>query len=402
MSMIASGPREAKPLSLVGLARALSHAPKPARTRHFYSIDFARGLAALIVLIWHYQHFFFPFAGSHRPSIAVDRQPLFGLLAPAYVGGFYAVFFFWLISGFVFTAVYAPKQTKTRDFVTNRFARLYPLHFLTLVLVAALQLLSVYLVGHEQIYANNTPGEFVRHLFMASYWGFGPGLSFNAPIWSVSIEVLIYAFFWVTLPWVFRFGVIGPLVLAAVAWVVHYRIVGLGDNDLFLCLLYFYLGCSTYLFTKAVGARPFLLAGTGTVAVAIAGAVMWLKAASVAWLGIPPLCVGILLLFCAIEAAERGHHFRAVRWVGDNTYGTYLWHVPIQIVMLIGLDRWVGSHAIALRPWFFVGFIFIVVVVARLSFVYFETPLRNRIRKVASERRRADCSSTLDDARSVR
>ena len=96
----------------------------------------------------------------------------------------------------------------------------------------------------------------------------------------------------------------------------------------------------------------------------------------------PSILVGILLLFCAIEAAERGHHFHAVRWIGDNTYGTYLWHVPLQIGILTILDHFAISRSIALSPAFFVGFMALVIALARVSFLYFERPARGKLRQV--------------------
>ena len=115
---------------------------------HFYVIDLMRGLAAIAILVWHYQHFFFPQAETRLPVTSRQIQPLYSALMPLYEYGSYAVQLFWMISGFVFCAVYAHTKATTRDFVVNRFARLYPLHIITLLLVAALQVISAYRLGH--------------------------------------------------------------------------------------------------------------------------------------------------------------------------------------------------------------------------------------------------------------
>ena len=109
---------------------------------YFYWVDFLRGFAALSVLIWHYQHLY-----STAPGIVelADKstQPFYDILWLFYNYGRHAVYLFWVISGFVFSTVYIKKErTTAKDFFIHRFARLYPLHFLTLIVVAVLQALS--------------------------------------------------------------------------------------------------------------------------------------------------------------------------------------------------------------------------------------------------------------------
>jgi peptidoglycan/LPS O-acetylase OafA/YrhL len=105
---------------------------------HFYGIDLLRGLAAITILIWHYHHFFLLDHADIGGSAIADRsiQPLYRLLFPIYDNGFWAVSGFWVISGFVFSHVYAGKVTAAGEFAGARFARLYPLHFITLITIA--------------------------------------------------------------------------------------------------------------------------------------------------------------------------------------------------------------------------------------------------------------------------
>jgi peptidoglycan/LPS O-acetylase OafA/YrhL len=65
-----------------------------------------------------------------------------------------------------------------------------------LLLVALGQ--HIYLMSHEEpfIYSENSGVAFAYQLFLASNWFRSEYYSFNAPIWSVSVEILIYfAFF---------------------------------------------------------------------------------------------------------------------------------------------------------------------------------------------------------------
>jgi peptidoglycan/LPS O-acetylase OafA/YrhL len=351
------------------------------KSGHYYSIDFGRGLAALVVLVWHYQHFFFS-AGATAPSIPRSHLPLYAFLTPLYTHGYYAVQYFWMISGFVFAAVYIARSTSTREFVVNRIARLYPLQLLTLFLVAALQLLSRWMCEHEQIYVNNDLWHFVLNLFFASHWGLEKGYSFNGPVWSVSIEVLVYAAFWISLPFIYRRGIAGPAVLAGICWLLHYRARLLySDEDSLSCAFYFFLGTAVWILMSRLDRRPRPLLALSVPLMAAGLAVFYVRPHSTDSVGMPLFLSGVLLIFCAIEVGGWNRIFAPTRWFGDCTYGTYLWHIPIQILTLTALDRFVGSREPALHAWFFVSFICLTVLVARLSFIWIENPARRLIQR---------------------
>jgi peptidoglycan/LPS O-acetylase OafA/YrhL len=244
------------------MAASLFSAPPEKKIGHLYAVDFARGLAALSILVWHYQQFFFPNADTPKMTVPRESQPFYHQLSIFYQQGAHAVEFFWLISGFVFAAVYVVgKRTTTREFASNRFARLYPLHFLTLLIVALLQIISLRLVGHEQIVGNNDLWHFILNVFFASSWGNQQNLSFNAPIWSVSVEVLIYALFWLSVTKLYRFGIAGPAVLALAAWLIHFHFMGAHEDQdyIFYCIFYFFAGTTLFLLIDATRPKPLVL-----------------------------------------------------------------------------------------------------------------------------------------------
>lgn len=74
-------------------------------------------------------------------------------------------------------------------------------------------------VGHWQIYGNNDLRHFGLQLVMSSNWTtLSRGLSFNGPIWSVSLELVAYGLFLIALPLLRHFGLIAAVALAAVMW----------------------------------------------------------------------------------------------------------------------------------------------------------------------------------------
>jgi peptidoglycan/LPS O-acetylase OafA/YrhL len=161
----------------------------------FYWLDILRTIAAVGVLIWHYQHFYFLQAGQNSLA-AIYTQPFYNYLILFYHKGFVFVQLFWVISGFIFCARYLNNNyvVSAKEFFINRFARLYPLHFITLLTVALLQYISNEWFQIYQIYPYNDFRHFILNLFLVSHWGFQKGWSFNAPIWSVSVEIPIYIY----------------------------------------------------------------------------------------------------------------------------------------------------------------------------------------------------------------
>jgi len=61
----------------------------PGVTAHLHSLDALRGLAALAVVFWHWQNFFFK--GTTPAAFNRGDQPLFAVFAPLYKDGFLAV-----------------------------------------------------------------------------------------------------------------------------------------------------------------------------------------------------------------------------------------------------------------------------------------------------------------------
>ena len=114
----------------------------PPEAERFHLLDLSRALAALLVVLSHYSHFY------HLPGTgagAVGNQPGYAVLAPLYDRGGYAVQYFFVLSGVIFFWFYgraiAPGKAGqcavgAREFLVLRFYRLYPLHVATLAVVA--------------------------------------------------------------------------------------------------------------------------------------------------------------------------------------------------------------------------------------------------------------------------
>src|ERR1700675_2139648 len=99
--------------------------------RRLHSLDSLRGLAALSVVFWHWQHFY-ALTGRWQPGWQRSSEPLYEFFRPLYDEGWAAVDLFFPLSGFIFFWLYGESIRERRivasEFALLRFSRLWPLH----------------------------------------------------------------------------------------------------------------------------------------------------------------------------------------------------------------------------------------------------------------------------------
>lgn len=327
-------------------------------------------------------HYFMAGTDQTRQLAFLHRQPAQAWLSPVYEYGFYAVQVFWIISGFVFAIVYLGQQATTREFIVNRFARLYPLHLLTLLIVALLQGIALSQLGHTLFYDNYDWPHFALQLGFASDWLNWTDHSFNGPIWSVSVEVLIYAVFWSMRSVLERVSWIG--MSAIILLCLLGNIVG-AYSRVPMCGFYFFQGVALAKLHEQLGVRISgrLVAGLALIVIGTAG-LAWGGAMPREALGIPGLAGAAVLLLAGAERAAPLPLRRAGQWLGDNTYGLYLWHVPVQMALMLALLPYFDPAELAQNGWFLAAFVLGTTALSRASFLLFERPIREWIRRSAA------------------
>jgi peptidoglycan/LPS O-acetylase OafA/YrhL len=296
-----------------------------------------------------------------------------------YLYGAWAVQFFWVLSGFIFFHVYtARRDVPLREFFINRFSRLYPLHVITLCIIAALQFASWVRFGHFQIYPFNDAWHFLLNVFMASHWGFQEGWSFNAPIWSISVEVLVYAMFYSFLR---AFGIRLLTSLIWLGWSLLFYVNT--PNSVFECAALFALGGCVNQLHAWLTERATANLSLGGVILVLASILFLIKSGAVAvpvavkW-GVFP---GLVWLAAVLDAKGLSSG-RAGIAMGSITYSSYLLHVPIQITLIILMDAFVGNRHIVSSPAFLVAYIFSVIGMAALTYKFVEYPLKVKCKQL--------------------
>lgn len=358
---------------MVGMRAAL-FAPVTGGTGAFHGIDALRGLAALTVVLFHYKNFIY--GGPAPADVTMERlgaTPLFQVIGPLAERGPDAVMLFWLISGFVFTHVYAGRAEKSglRNFWAHRFSRLYPLHFTTLIVVALLQLWAEFAYGRSFVYHNQDLKHFTLQLFMASNWGFEDGNSFNGPIWSVSIEIAIYAafFLFLQLP---RFTLAGVGAALAGFMAVFLAL----QSQIALCGVYFFGGAGAYLLHQRLASRPLAEAVCGGGLI-----VLGLIAPGPATISLLLIFCGMVVLTAGLERLPPGRLFPRLRWLGDISYSIYLVHSPLIIGFLCLVAAGIVDLRLVLEPLFTLGYLVITCLVGRLAYLRLEKPAQRILRE---------------------
>ena len=353
-------------------------------------LEIVRFAAALAVLFWHYQNLWFSPEGL--TGFVRSDQPLYRYFSPLYDFGLYGVQVFWAISGYIFFWKYrlpvAQRRIGPTTFLVLRFSRLYPLHLATLLLVALLQPLYVAMKGVPFVYGHDDWFHFILQLGFASNWGLQSGSSFNGPIWSISVEVLVYCLFFAVLR---HLGTnlwlnVGIVVAASIAY-------GLSHHDpIFQCVVCFYVGGISAVAPHlriVRGHRNRLLALSLLLLAAIP-----LLALRFDVLRIKAVMECLVVVYIAVLLHVMAVHVNLPRWLegpvqtaGNMTYSSYLVHFPLQLTIAIGCAA-LGVQIPALSVTFFLCYMAAVLLLAVVLYRGFELPGQAWLRRRLAPARR--------------
>lgn len=257
-----------------------------------------------------------------------------------------AVDLFFVMSGFIIARRYSEEVasgTGYRRFLLKRIARIYPMHFLMLVIVVVFLSLAA-AAGKTLRSASDLvpPDEVLRHLFLVQAWG-REGHSLNVPAWTVSVDWLLYLLF-PLLVWPFRRGgprlAIGALILLCALRLVWDRWLDLAPEarrDLFPVVTGFIgFGCGMALERLVRTAPPPWAAKLGWACGLLIPPVLLLA---------PDYWPGFLLLLPLMAAAAwhrlPGLPDRWAFWTGEVSYALYMVHGPVIFFIITGaLERW--------------------------------------------------------------
>lgn len=380
-------------------------APAPASKRHYHILDGLRGVAALMVVIYHVCEAFSP-----------DQ-----VLTQSINHGYLAVDFFFLLSGFVIAYAYDDrwKNLSTGEFFKRRLIRLQPMVVMGMSIGAALfylqagdtfpliektsvaKLVLIMLIGYTLLPV--PPSWDIR--------GWDEMHPLDGPAWSLFFEYIaniLYALLLRRLPIL----ALSVVVFLAAGLLVEVAVFGQG-GDLIggwaVNAPQLHIGFGRLLFPFTAGMLLFRLGKTVVVPFPFAVSSLLLLAVFLAprfggadhrWLNgmYEAFCVIIVFpLIVAIGAGSdvaEGFSVRAAKFFGDLSYPLYITHYP-----LIYLYRqWAASThpTAAMGASYGAGLFITAVAVAMLCLKFYDEPVRAWLtRRAVRKRPRSDGSSVL-------
>jgi peptidoglycan/LPS O-acetylase OafA/YrhL len=342
----------------------------------FRILDSYRFIAASLICVYHF-----------------NKANVLGLatLSPLFENMRLMVDFFFVLSGFVIARTYIAKihsGSDYRQFIWRRFARLYPLHFLTLMVGIA----GGALIGTQHLQAGTNPEVFsakaiIANLTLTHSLGVTNYGSFNIPSWSISAEMFVYLLFPLFALMATRLSPLLNIMLIALyvlMTVVIRDALGLRDWTL------------TWYDMGALRAVPTFFAGV-LIAQLLANrlrqfapSLWWAHGAfALSLLAMHSngrdewtlLCFALVVLLAA--AAEQ-HGARSVMQrksfvhLGDASYSLYMWHMPIKVGVFAVMGKVFGAGLLSMWGAALLS-LAASLIVALLCYRLFEMPMRQWI-----------------------
>jgi peptidoglycan/LPS O-acetylase OafA/YrhL len=353
----------------------------PPQIRNIPALTGIRALAAILVLSLHIDQ-----------NVPTNIKSIFPFISQGYLG----VDFFFILSGFIITYVYADNFTSLNwkavpIFLWHRLIRLYPVH-ITVLAVMIVMAFVARSTGRPISDASFNSKDLIWQLLLVHAWGVSAEPTWNVPSWSISAEWFAYLLFPFVAPllffirrkscaYAFSFGAIGLMAVALFltgsgigGWVgipALVRVVGE-----FLCGAGL---CRAVAIETATGTRHWN--GDLLGFVAFAGFIIF---ASAEYSGF--VLVGFLALTILGAATAKGPLAKLLGskmavWIGEVSYSIYMVHFPILIVLRriyerLGFSDWNWSA----RGMALLATYIIVIVVAALVYYLVERPMRVYLR----------------------
>ena len=369
-------------------------------TGRFYLLDLARAVAAICVVLQHYQHFYYVSPQVYVDNFSRDQQPFYNLIKPFYMFGNVAVQFFFVLSGFIFFFMYreliSEKKINFTNFIILRISRLYPLHLLSLMMVMILQIIYMDFNNLYFAYSSNTLKNFILHFFLIHEWGYGISWSFNAASWSISVEFLLYiTFFYIALNSIKNLSQsIFFLMLICLFFILTQSKLGLMPEG-FVC---FYIGGVTYFLYQKL--KEIMISSKNKKILIVIALIIinffvmgrffnsifyeWQEQLNfltgnrimllLFFIKFPLIIISLSLL--QIIFTDLGKSFQ---FLGDISYTLYLIHFPVEIVFSL-FDTQISPLNFS-SNYVFLTYFLVIFLSSLIVYKFFEIPLKKIIRK---------------------
>ncbi len=339
-------------------------------------LTFTRFIAAILIVIFHF---------GKKTNIFHNDYTSF-IFTQANVG----VSYFFVLSGFVMIIAYGEQSNiNFWNYIKNRFARIYPVYLLAIILLTAIKSFN-----------DINKFDLILNLLMLQSWVPGKALSINYTGWSLSVELFFYIMFPILLNslyskkslkkitiWIILFFVISQilyhLIINGVLELTYYKI-----RDIYYFPLMhfneFLIGNLTGLFfIKRLknNQRNYKFLILFTIFILI----LLLRFPTIfnyhnGFLSIiyAPM---IILISLSNDKFTKFISRKFFIFLGEISFGIYILQVPIWVILSdYRMDKYLGLNKEHDFTTSFLIRTLILILVSALSYLFFEKPIRNKIK----------------------
>jgi len=289
--------------------------------------------------------------------------------------GSLAVLLFWVISGWVMSHNYNEDHTiNFKQYTFKRFARLYPLHFLTLNLTLLLHLIGRYFDKYS-ISTNDSLSTYAKNLFFLNNNLMGSKPSFNSPIWSIAIEFVCYIIFYKLIRKIKGKGYL-LVVLIPLEYILYRN--HFPNNRLLLGFLYFNLGMLIYFFYVKSSKKVFFLlhATLYPIVTYISRDTSYYE--DIKFYKVAYIAINLIFISVYFDNFLRNDKLKKIFLkLGSLTYSIYLLHIPLsKVIILLEINKYAD------QLWFFILYFAVILALANLMYRFVEIPAKKYLLKI--------------------
>jgi peptidoglycan/LPS O-acetylase OafA/YrhL len=324
----------------------------------FATIDVLRGLAALFVACLHIRETAWigerQFWSTHPSWLSLDA--LLAVLSAPVMFGSFGVSAFFVISGYCIHRAHATRLSRDASYRVDsgrfwfrRFVRIYPVLIAALLLTLLFDSISGHLVPGFYKLGDLSPVSLLINL-SALEGLFSQPYGSNGPLWTLAIEIQLYAVY----PLVFmlrrRFGINRTMLLAlaltALSWLLFERKgLSLFASYQFAWMLGAYVADRETAASRTPAGR---IAGWGGALVILGGCAVFVAVSQ--YLAFQIWAVGFAMVLARL--LERPLHIGPVaagfRQLGHFSYSLYAIHLPLAVLAVCALFG--GTKQVSLIP----------------------------------------------------
>ncbi|MCS4310268.1 peptidoglycan/LPS O-acetylase OafA/YrhL [Pseudomonas sp. BIGb0381] len=344
----------------------------------YVSIQIVRGIAALLIVLFHSHIAVDMMPGDHKVNIPF-----------AYSRGHWAVYLFFVVSGFIITHVTSGEKFKIRPFLAKRIIRIYPIWWLSFIFA----LMGLYIFNVS--FAYGTP--FDMESYIKSFLLLPSVVKpINSVGWTLIYEVLFYLvsalvlirynhkILMLTILSLFGIGAILYSISPSHTWLVN----PLGHHLFSQFQLLFATGIALYLYQdKLSWIHPAmaLILSMATLASVIYAPSAALGNGELYFVVFGVSLASSLLIVSLLNSEKRGwlrsqnkaiaNPVSIMNAIGNCSFSLYLFHWGIfTIVGSKATQAYLGLPAWSVELWRF-GWIAVSIAIALLMYRFFESPI---------------------------